>query len=136
MIFQNEEEQQKEYEAIVGKRHSILSDDLEREYQKYRDAHTMASDSNATLHKAMQLHLGNLKMLSLPLSELQGMIPSMTDIDEESEASITEVKSSFLMIYKQNFYFNQCISFIIDFKVIFYAYSNLMVSESLKSTTK
>ena len=52
----------------------------------------MASDSNATLHKAMQLHLGNLKMLSLPVTELQTMIPSMADIDEESEASITEVK--------------------------------------------
>ena len=60
---------------------------------EYREAHTMASDSNATLHKAMQLHLGNLKMLSLPLHELQGMIPSMADIDEDSEANITQMQT-------------------------------------------
>ena len=51
----------------------------------------MALDSNATLHKAIQLHLNNLKKLSTPLDELQTSIPSMADIDEESEASITQV---------------------------------------------
>ena len=54
----------------------------------------MASDSNATLHKAIQLHLSNLKMLSLPLNELQTLIPSMADIDEESEESITLVQKT------------------------------------------
>ena len=92
-LLDNEEEQVKEYETIVGKRPAPISADLDREYYKYREAHTMASESNATLHKAMQLHLGNLKMLSLPLHELQGLIPSMADIDEDSEASITEVQT-------------------------------------------
>ena len=32
-------------------------------------------------------------MLSLPLHELQGMIPSMADIDEDSEANITQVQT-------------------------------------------
>ena len=53
----------------------------------------MASESNATLHKAMQLHMGNLKMLSKPLNELQREIPSMEDIDEDSESNITEVQT-------------------------------------------
>ena len=92
-LLENEEEQVKEYETIIGKRPAPISSDLEREYHKYREAHSMASDSNATLHKAMQLHLGNLKMLSLPLHELQGMIPSMADIDEDSEANITQVQT-------------------------------------------
>ena len=83
----------KEYEAIVGKRPTPISADLDREYNKYREAHTMASESNATLHKAMQLHMGNLKMLSKPLNELQREIPSMEDIDEDSESNITEVQT-------------------------------------------
>ena len=53
----------------------------------------MAPESNATLHKAMQLHMGNLKMLSKPLNELQREIPSMEDIDEDSESNITEVQT-------------------------------------------
>lgn len=89
--FQNEEEQQSEYEAIIGKRPAPLSADLSREYNKYKEAHSMALDSNATLHKAMQLHIGNLKLLSMPLNELQSAIPSMADLDEGTEASIAEV---------------------------------------------
>ena len=52
----------------------------------------MASDSNATLHRAMKLHIDNLNLLSLPLPELQSMVPSMVDIDEDSEAAITEIQ--------------------------------------------
>ena len=48
----------------------------------------MASESNQTLHKAMRLHLTNLKTLNKPLSELQTDIPSTADLDAEAEASI------------------------------------------------
>jgi hypothetical protein len=75
----------------VGKRPTPLSSELAREYYKYQDAHSMASDSNATLHNAMRLHIGNLRLLSRPLDELQATIPSMADIDEDSEEAITEV---------------------------------------------
>ena len=51
----------------------------------------MASESNSTLHSAMRLHIDNLKLLSLPLDQLQKEIPSLSDLDEESEASIAEV---------------------------------------------
>ena len=94
-ILDSEEEQQNEYEEIIGKRPAPIALDLMREYGKYKDAHSMALDSNATLHKAIQLHLNNLKKLSTPLDELQTSIPSMADIDEESEASITQVSVIF-----------------------------------------
>ena len=87
-----EEEQQKEYETIVGKKSAPISDEIEREYNKYKEAHSMASESNATLHKAMQLHITNLRLLSKPLDDLQSEVPSMADLDEESEASIAEVQ--------------------------------------------
>ena len=106
--MEQEDEQQQEYEDIIGKRPTPISSDLDREYHKYRDAHSMASDSNATLHSAMQLHLSNLKMLSLPLNELQNLIPSMTDLDEESEMAITEIQSKMkkieeMRIQRENF---------------------------------
>ena len=90
-MLDNEEEQQSEYEAIIGKRPAPIAAELTREYGKYKDAHSMALDSNATLHKAIQLHLNNLKRLSSPLDAIQSSIPSMADIDEDSEGSITEV---------------------------------------------
>ena len=97
--FQSEEEQQKEYEIIVGKSAAGLSTELSHEYSKNQKAHSMASDSNATLDRAMKLHIDNLKLLSQPLPVLQSMVVSMVDIDEDSEASITEVN-------KYPFFFN------------------------------
>ena len=52
----------------------------------------MASESNATLHGAMRLHKDNLKLLAMPLDQLQKEIPSLSDLDEDSEASIAEVR--------------------------------------------
>ena len=93
-ILDSEEEQQKEYEIIVGQRPaSGLSAELTHEYTKNHKAHSMASDSNATLHRAMKLHIDNLKLLSLPLPVLQSMVASMVDIDEDSEAAITEMQT-------------------------------------------
>ena len=96
-LLENEDEQQIEYEAIIGKKeqqkiliwifyllHQVIiifffsplgkrpapiAADLTREYGKYKDAHSMALDSNATLHKAIQLNLNNLKKLSTPLGK-------------------------------------------------------------------
>ena len=60
------------------------------ELNRYKEAHKVASESNQTLHKAMQVHLTNLKTLTKPLSELQKDIPSTADLDTESEANIAE----------------------------------------------
>ena len=60
------------------------------ELNRYKEAHKVASESNQTLHKAMQVHLTNLKILTKPLSELQKDIPSTDDLDPESEANIAE----------------------------------------------
>ena len=52
----------------------------------------MASDSNATLHSAMKLHMDNIRLLTLPLEKLQKEIPSLADLDDDSEANIAEVR--------------------------------------------
>lgn len=56
---------------------SIIATDLSREYQKYMEAHNKASESNQNLHKAMTSHVANLKILALPLEEIQQQIPSI-----------------------------------------------------------
>ena len=91
----DDKEQEDEYVAIVGKkRPTTVVDEIRRELNKYEDAHKMASESNATLHNAMKLHMDNLKLLALPLDQLKKEIPSLMDMDEESEASIAEVSHS------------------------------------------
>ena len=52
---QNEEEEERQYQAIVGKRPSPISSELELELRKYEDAHKMASESNLTLHNAIKV---------------------------------------------------------------------------------
>ncbi len=91
-FIDREEEQEKECEVIAGRKATPVGDEITKEYNKYKEAHSMASDSNATLHKAMQLQISSLKLLSKPLDELQDEVPSMADLDEESEASIAEVQ--------------------------------------------
>lgn len=62
----------------MGKRPpSIMATDLIREAKKYEEAHGKASESNQALHKAMTLHVNNLKILSKPLKELSAFIPTL-----------------------------------------------------------
>ena len=60
------------------------------ELKKYLEIHKVASESNAKLHQAIQVHVENLKILSKPLDELQEHIPSMAHLDVEAETSIAE----------------------------------------------
>lgn len=55
----------------------IIATDLTREFTKYQEAHSKASDSNQNLHRAMTTHIANLKVLALPLSQLKQQIPSV-----------------------------------------------------------
>ena len=69
---------EKEYQQMMGKRPpSIVATDLTREANKYQEAHAKASESNQTLHKAMTLHISNLKILSQPLEDVQKHIPNI-----------------------------------------------------------
>ena len=42
----------------------------------------------------MQVHMDNLALLRKPLDELQREIPSMADLDDESETNIAEVSNN------------------------------------------
>lgn len=93
-LLQLEDTKEKEYQELMGKRPpSIVATDLTREANKYHEAHAKASESNQTLHKAMTLHISNLRILSLPLPDLKKQIPAISTINTpEDEAAIKELQ--------------------------------------------
>ncbi|KAL0274013.1 UNVERIFIED_CONTAM: hypothetical protein PYX00_006557 [Menopon gallinae] len=89
----NEEEiHEKEYQETVGKRPpTIAATDLTREAKRYQEAHSKASESNQTLHKAMVMHVANMELLSLPPKELINRIPPVVE-SPEVEAVTNEMR--------------------------------------------
>lgn len=80
-ILQDETLKEKEYQKQMGPRPpSIVQTEISREYHKYQEAHTRTNESNQVLHKAMTLHIANLRLLSQPLDVLQSKIPSIDNI--------------------------------------------------------
>lgn len=61
-----------------------MATELTREANKYRKAHSVAGESNQTLHKAMSLHVANLRTLSKPLNEIAQEIPQTVGAGAES----------------------------------------------------
>lgn len=59
---------------------SIVQTEMSREYHKYQEAHARTTESNQVLHKAMTLHITNLRLLAQPLDVLQTKIPSIENI--------------------------------------------------------
>ncbi|KAK7863656.1 hypothetical protein R5R35_006186 [Gryllus longicercus] len=95
-LLQEEEIQEKKYQEVVGKRPpSIVATDLTREAGKYQEAHGKASESNQTLHKAMMLHVSNLRVLAQPLAELQKSVPEVsppsTSDDQEAVEKLRQL---------------------------------------------
>ncbi|CAB4055292.1 PTPN23 [Lepeophtheirus salmonis] len=97
-VLEKEDEEEKEFQALLGeKRTSHLNVDLKRELDTFIEARAVASESTSTLHNAMQLHLENFNLLGKPLEELEKIVPSMKDLDEESEHNIDDI----LLIYNK-----------------------------------
>ena len=67
----------------MGKRppNNVITE-LSREVKKYQQAHSVASESNQTLHEAMRIHVVNLQILMKPFPELLKSIPSIADAGE------------------------------------------------------
>lgn len=66
------------FQETFGKRNpnAILSE-IAQECARLEEGHKKGSQSNQTLHKAMNTHINNLKLLSSPLEELQKLLPSV-----------------------------------------------------------
>lgn len=69
----------------VARPPSIAATELTREAGKYKEAHAKAGESNQTLHRAMALHVSNLRTLSKPLQDLAQQLPSAAGTGAESK---------------------------------------------------
>ena len=58
--------------------------ELSTECAKCREGLTKASQSNEELHKAMEVHIANLRLLAMPLNELQKLLPSVSDVQRSN----------------------------------------------------
>ena len=68
-------------QKISGSRHAnVIVGELRSDCAKYQEGLDKASQSNEELHRAMEIHIANLRVLSQPLIELQKTLPSPADI--------------------------------------------------------
>ncbi|NXW52438.1 PTN23 phosphatase, partial [Nyctiprogne leucopyga] len=59
--------------------------EVSKECSKYLEVHEKASFTNTELHKAMNLHIGNLRLLSGPLEQVRAALPSPTLTEEDKQ---------------------------------------------------
>ncbi|GBP56767.1 Tyrosine-protein phosphatase non-receptor type 23, partial [Eumeta japonica] len=92
-LIQEEAAKEKEYQRVMGPRPpSIVHTELSREFNKYQEAHTRTNESNQVLHKAMTLHIANLRLLALPLDQLEYKIPSIDNIEGLDRETMLEMR--------------------------------------------
>ncbi|XP_041045642.1 tyrosine-protein phosphatase non-receptor type 23 isoform X1 [Carcharodon carcharias] len=83
LIDQDELTEQKFQEATGKRTAPSGASELSKEWSKYMEVHEKASFTNTELHKAMNLHISNLRLLSGPLEDLRAALPTPTVSDEE-----------------------------------------------------
>ncbi|XP_019363551.1 PREDICTED: tyrosine-protein phosphatase non-receptor type 23 [Gavialis gangeticus] len=62
-----------------------------KEWTKYMEVHEKASFTNTELHKAMNLHIGNLRLLSGPLEQVRAALPAPA-LTEDDNLALQNVK--------------------------------------------
>ncbi|XP_067834870.1 tyrosine-protein phosphatase non-receptor type 23 [Heptranchias perlo] len=83
LINQDELTEQKFQEGNGKRTPPSGMSELSKEWSKYMEVHEKASFTNTELHKAMNLHISNLRLLSGPLEDLRAALPTPTVSDEE-----------------------------------------------------
>lgn len=68
--------------------------EVRRDWAKYMEVHEKASFTNSELHRAMNLHVGNLRLLSGPLDQVRAALPSPALTPGESLPSPGEGRPS------------------------------------------
>ncbi|XP_045847131.1 tyrosine-protein phosphatase non-receptor type 23 isoform X2 [Meles meles] len=65
--------------------------EVRRDWAKYMEVHEKASFTNSELHRAMNLHVGNLRLLSGPLDQVRAALP-MPALTPEDKAVLQNLK--------------------------------------------
>ncbi|XP_073533184.1 tyrosine-protein phosphatase non-receptor type 23 [Phyllobates terribilis] len=95
-ILDQEEKEEKKLQDELGKSNvpptsSPAMAEVSKEWTKYMEVHEKASFTNTELHKAMNLHIGNLRLLSGPLDQLQQALPAPT-LTEDDKSVLQNLK--------------------------------------------
>ncbi|KAM6339013.1 tyrosine-protein phosphatase non-receptor type 23 [Podargus strigoides] len=84
-LLEEDEAQERKLQELLGKvpapqgsppPPSPALAEVGKECSKYLEVHEKASFTNTELHKAMNLHIGNLRLLSGPLEQVRAALPS------------------------------------------------------------
>lgn len=65
--------------------------EVRREWARYTEVHEKASFTNSELHRAMNLHVGNLRLLSGPLDQVRAALPTPA-LTPEDQAVLQNLK--------------------------------------------
>ncbi|XP_041100958.1 tyrosine-protein phosphatase non-receptor type 23-like isoform X2 [Polyodon spathula] len=94
-LLEEEQAQERHLEEVVGKQAMpplppALAE-LTKDLDKYMEVHEKASFTNTELHRAMNLHIANLRLLGGPLESLSAALPS-PELTEEDAAVLQSMK--------------------------------------------
>ncbi|XP_062424643.1 LOW QUALITY PROTEIN: tyrosine-protein phosphatase non-receptor type 23 [Rhea pennata] len=91
-LLEEDEAEERKLQELLGKspppQASSLSPGLaevSKECSKYMEVHEKASFTNTELHKAMNLHIGNLRLLSGPLEQVRAALPSPSLTEDDKQ---------------------------------------------------
>ncbi|XP_068091294.1 tyrosine-protein phosphatase non-receptor type 23 [Hyperolius riggenbachi] len=97
-LLDEDEKQEKKLQEEVGKQAAATSappspstTEVNKEWTKYMEVHEKASFTNTELHKAMHLHISNLRLLSGPLDQLQQALP-VPNLTEDDKSVLQNLK--------------------------------------------
>ncbi|KAI8775935.1 tyrosine-protein phosphatase non-receptor type 23 isoform X3 [Biomphalaria glabrata] len=93
-LLNEDNEKTEQMEKQYGKKNpSAVLPRLQEELATYRQRHDEGNQLNATLHKAMNTHTNNLKMLVLHPSEINNLLPSAQPaLSVEQEGIVSEIR--------------------------------------------
>uniref|UniRef100_A0A2K5DU12 Tyrosine-protein phosphatase non-receptor type 23 n=1 Tax=Aotus nancymaae TaxID=37293 RepID=A0A2K5DU12_AOTNA len=96
-LLEEDELLEQKFQEAVGQAGAISTAskaelaEVRREWAKYMEVHEKASFTNSELHRAMNLHVGNLRLLSGPLDQVRAALPTPA-LTPEDKAVLQNLK--------------------------------------------
>lgn len=94
-LIKEEEKAEEEYQIIMRTTRppSIVATDMKCEANRYMEALKTAKESNESLRNAVSAHINNLRILALPLDELEKQLPRVSlDYSPEESNIVKELQ--------------------------------------------
>ncbi|XP_071941772.1 tyrosine-protein phosphatase non-receptor type 23-like [Antedon mediterranea] len=89
-IVNQEKQDEESYSKEFSSKPEFVVKDIGKELKKYKEGHTKASQSNTDLHKAMEVHLANIRLLAGPLEKLQEILPSQKATESPEDQGVQD----------------------------------------------